>query len=1003
MVQPPCLVALYELKSFPDLDTQVSSLRKLKNDIVGHGLRKELVVRHGLLEPLEQVFSAAVKGSGKRSYQQVNGGTHAGQDINQSWSLEDEVRLQCTLVLGVLANGGPAFVAPILASNSLTLLLHALTPGEALPRIVTATLRTLTSLSQANSIAELITLQSMQPSLSSQLFTKANNTNLLHQLGHLNLPLDTQRGQQQLEMIATYIATSCTDESARMSLVKSGILDTLAAYLGDFAFEDSRSHPKIEPHNLLVTSTLSAILRAISAIIRESPYRAHRLILSRSFLRAATSARDSTQGQTNLRPSKELSGATEVFADMVPTSRLLPKVLAPVQKTVTFGSQSFPALSSAGVSRYLGEYSVADVTSSGPFCVWLIYLSRSQSSSACRLAALKLLSSVNSALDLDVGVPHGEFGSRARGRERQMALLAVPLAVRLVRDATEATSSSNEDTILLKQKACSILARLIGNSPELQKAAVEAGAIKYASLILKSSFDPVTLSRPMWSAQNGAMDDVESPAPSSRMGDKGLPVEIANVMERRAGALRALAAITRKEDTHRKAVIDQNIMSNLIESLKPLSEAQLSDPSSVGVRDGNTKPVLLAACELASSLSRSVSLLRTSLIDAGIAKPILALLHHPDGAVQVGATSVGCNLVLDFSPMRQDLVDAGALRTLCDHARRSNPKLRLTSLWALKHIVLNAPKSMKIEALDELGPGWLVQAISGEQRSDNSGGASIAMGTANAAGEQVDLLNAPNSPDMDVDVSDEEEAVDDDDDGDELYDQGTTYHASGLRSTLRINSPTMIRMRMLRENEQNPQVQAQQEDCDIREQALDFIRNLINGPEESAAMIDHLNAAIGLQRIFELVHAKLEAPVTTPKPSALRTTPQVTARSLEHGPRIILSAIHIINHISAASSRHKQLLIAQRSLLKAWLPHFSSLERQIRVISVWTVINLTWVEDQSDREDARRRAQELRAVGIEDKVRQLANDGELDVRERTKTAIRQLDELLEGGGGGGHR
>ena len=109
-------------------------------------------------------------------------------------------------------------------------------------------------------------------------------------------------------------------------------------------------------------------------------------------------------------------------------------------------------------------------------------------------------------------------------------------------------------------------------------------------------------------------------------------------------------------------------------------------------------------------------------------------------------------------------------------------------MWALKHLVLSASKETKIEALDELGTGWLVQAASGEQRAESLPSSSVGMSTPNAVGERVDLLNAPEVADREVDMSDDDLANndEDDDDGELLYDRGgTPYHSSGLRSTLK--------------------------------------------------------------------------------------------------------------------------------------------------------------------------------------------------------------------------
>lgn len=329
----------------------------------------------------------------------------------------------------------------------------------------------------------------------------------------------------------------------------------------------------------------------------------------------------------------------------------------------------------------------------------------------------------------------------------------------------------------------------------------------------------------------------------------------------------------------------------------------------------------------------------------------------------------------------QDIMDAGAIKTLCDHARRSNPALRISSLWAMKHLILNAPKEVKVNALEELGAEWLLQAMNGDARAEHQ---VVGMSTPNAAGEQVNILNAPELPDMELDTP--EEILPDDDD-----ENGT--QASALRSTLKPNISTLSTLGVLRERESSPALQARQEDIDIQEQALDFIRNLMSG-EHAAGMVDHLDQAIGLQRLFDLLLSKLEIGngVQT-RSRTLAGREQATAVTPD---TIVHSIVHILTHISAASSRHKQMLIAQKALLRAWLPHFNHPDHNVRTVCVWTVINLTWIEDQSDREDARRRALELRALGIEDKVRQLSGDTDLDIRERCKSAVRQLDELLSG-------
>jgi hypothetical protein len=346
----------------------------------------------------------------------------------------------------------------------------------------------------------------------------------------------------------------------------------------------------------------------------------------------------------------------------------------------------------------------------------------------------------------------------------------------------------------------------------------------------------------------------------------------------------------------------------------------------------------------------------------------------------------------------QDLVAAGVVTALCEQAKRSNSRLRQASLWALKHLVLNSPKDMKVECLEQLGTGWLIQAVNGTPLP----GHSMTLGSSNAAGEHVDLLNASDMMGMDWTEQDDDDADDDDEDGEVLMDHnGTRYQSSGLRSTLDATNHK-AHLRLLRKNEHDPAVQAKHDDMLVQEQALDFIRNLING-DDNIAMIEHLNNVLGADRLFEMLHHKLRPVLYRPNSplDAQRDTvysPQSQqSNTVWQPPELINAALGVIIHVAGGSSKHRQQLIAQTPLLTAWLPHFSHADRRIRVASVWAIINLTWVDSAADREDAKARARTLASFGIDEKVRALAEDVDADTRERVKTAVRQIDELLEGG------
>ena len=966
MVQPPSLAALYELKTSPQPSTeqQLRLLRTIKNDIVGHGQRKKLVVRYGLLDCLAHTLAT---------------------------SPDADIQLQTSLIVASLAEEGAAFVAPILHSNLVQPLLLFLSPTTPSPvNLVTASLRAVNALA-----ASWILSPNPDPVLLKHVFNKHTLASFLNILRH---PLSTSVQQQHIVLTSTLLATCCGHAHHLAStLVQHGILDALASNLASFALSYHRS-----PHSACNRLDATALINAISSIVRDSTYRAHRLIFSDDLRRIFSQSSDATPSDPLNTPDFSHHKYRK-FTHVVPVDTLLPKVMVPLQKSLAFGHHALIN------SRLFSDHSATNVSINSPICVWLMYLARSQQDPCCRLAALRLLAILNDALDADIAAPRSDTLTRSRERERQMALFAIPIAVKLVQDSLDI--SFGQDLSLVKEDACAVLAHLIENSTELQQAALDAGAVKHVSQLFRKSFDPITLARPMWSADSHASDSQMPPTPSATLGPDGLAPEVMHAMKCRAGALDALAAIAEKEDVNRKAVIDSGIISNLIDSLAPISAF---DSSTLPTKNGNTVPVLLAACHAATALSRSVSLLRTALIDAGITKPIYALLAFPDIEVQIAATNVICNLVLEFSPMRQvrtsthlsdlrmlilqDLVVAGIVTALCEQAKRSNLKLRQSSLWALKHLVLNSAKDLKVECLEQLGTGWLIQAVNGTPLP----GHSMTLGSSNAAGEQVDLLNASDMMGMDWAEQDDEGADDDDEDGEVLTDHnGTRYQSSGLRSTLDTTNHK-AHLRLLRKNEHDPAVQAKHDDMLVQEQALDFIRNLING-DDNIAMIEHLNSVLGADRLFEMLHNKLRPVVYRPNSplDAQRDTvysPQSQqSNTVWQPPELINAALGVIIHVAGGSSKHRQQLIAQTPLLTAWLPHFSHADRRIRVASVWAIINLTWVDSAADREDAKARARTLASFGIDEKVRALAEDVDADTRERVKTAVRQIDELLEGG------
>ena len=355
------------------------------------------------------------------------------------------------------------------------------------------------------------------------------------------------------------------------------------------------------------------------------------------------------------------------------------------------------------------------------------------------------------------------------------------------------------------------------------------------------------------------------------------------------------------------------------------------------------------------------------------------------------------------------MIDAGILKILCEHAHSMNSRLRLNAVWGLKHLVNTAPNPLKVSCLEELGPGWLKQIISNDIEDmsymfgvrsdrDTGNGAPIAMGTPNAAGEQVDLLNAID------DESDENPQGIEDDDEDEvnMIDSIGASSRSENVPIKTVSAPYLdakqggIEEHKRLANRYDPKVQAslqaRKDDIAVQEQALNFIQNLICGPG-SADMVDHIFRELGQDKFFGILAARLLPKV----PDLFRRDRRSSENALRHVPpptEIIQAVCYVIVHIAAASPRHRQLLMSQHELLSLLVPLFNHPNKEIRATCAWLVINLTWVDDQSDRIHCKSRAYELRKLGIYEKLEELESDSELDVRERTKTALYQMGDLL---------
>lgn len=543
-------------------------------------------------------------------------------------------------------------------------------------------------------------VDSSEDGLHSLLYTEQHLNSVAQLLSQASLSLTVQH---QISLAASLITKTCSEKAQRRMLAQAGILEALASRLSSFVvatgcyFVRSGNSPDTATTKSLPAATtksrLEPILEAVGTIIKDSKSRAIQFLsasaLAAVFPRTEADATSNYERKANAWNSHFVTSFPSRQMPPNPIEALLPQLPSLHYRGSLGQTSNFPPLGAIGASGKQSQLS-RTVSSAiegiqnqacdfaeddeNPLIAWLIFIVRAESGLTRLMAAWVL------AIFYRVGLAN-------RRRETGFALLLIPLLVRMLdKDLKDSvgvvnpydTSALRSSDWIMKEQAPAVLAMLAVDSLELQRAAVDAGAIKKLSQLLKESYDPLptSSSTSLWTPQPLNLDNAESKASASKLGALGLSPSAYHVTRMRETVLVALAALASLKDEYRKAIIDNGVVPLVIESLKPFNTpSSASDYSKTHADEasknrkalaGNPNIVILAACGAARGLSRSVSTLRTSLMDAGLAAPLFVLLRNQDTEIQVAATAVICNLVLEFSPMR----DVGCLSCHFFPARR---------------------------------------------------------------------------------------------------------------------------------------------------------------------------------------------------------------------------------------------------------------------------------------------------------------------------------------------
>ncbi|KUI67789.1 hypothetical protein VM1G_03453 [Cytospora mali] len=1008
-----------------DRSEQLSALRALKNEIVGHSQRKEKWIENGVLEPVVKILDTS------RSATNLNGkDSRSRASSSKSLTGEESVRLQALQVLASLANGGFAFLAPIHAAGALSVILSNISPIDNPPQVVAAALRASINIAEASTLA-LPTSAIDIANLAGMVFVPSL---LVAFRDILTTPVTSHLLQTQRNSVAKLIGLLCREERHQVDLANFGILEALATNLASVIVARGFVIPGAEivarqegisdiiPEPAAPGTDVTALLEALSTIICDSRWRASVLVYAPAMLavfphpgspqrsKGMKSCANSLEvaGLSNIA-SKDL-GAMDCLLPVVPEYQVKGAAMSPYPPLGSAPSRDYRASSKApsinwlpssldldpSQAETLGSNAEGEIEETeSPLIPWLMYLVRA-SEGMERTMAASVLTSLFKA------------GFANKSREAYMGQLVVPILLQTLEDAgptsggTAETNIENATNRLIAERSLGILAKLIIDSEHLQKCAYDCSGVKIISSHLKSAYEPLSdkLIRP-WrpASHHEKAGEREIGLPTSRLGPRGqLPLQ-AHQIRVRENALRAVAALIASKDDYRKAVVEQDLVPYIVESLsstpsKPKGKERPKSPKrDLEEGDGdfdaaygaNPTTVIIAACHALRMLSRSVSILRTTLEDNGIAIPTLRLLRHPEIDVQIAASGVMVNLVTDIAPMRDRLNEVGVMPVLCEQTRAQNPVLRLNALWSLKHWVLGVGVDAKKECVEDVTPGWLVRLIC-DDTEDEALYARIATNDKQAA----------NFTDEDVEM--EQTGEESRHSISALFQNPATTESSGTQARTPRMRQAEQKIAALRETELSPTRKVRDDDLAVQEQGLNFVRNLI-GPmasgtdsaKDHAEMIDHLFRVLGQDRFFEILHSKLQLKYL--HPFDRRSSNQRESRVLYPQARIVAAVVYILVHIAASIPKHRQILISQSKLLTDLGKQFQSKDKEVRVALCHLITNLTWRDDADDEDSSRQRAGELKKLGLLTKLETLeSDDGELDVRERAKAAIWQINK-----------
>ncbi|KAJ4825384.1 hypothetical protein Tsubulata_012539 [Turnera subulata] len=378
--------------------------------------------------------------------------------------------------------------------------------------------------------------------------------------------------------------------------------------------------------------------------------------------------------------------------------------------------------------------------------------------------------------------------------------------------------------------------------------------------------------------------------------------------KRLQGVLLALSDLCAKLESCRLAFLSLKVLNSVTDALTH---------DSADVRS--------AACICLRNVTRSIkNLCAGYFMNEMLVIPLVRLLDDPSISVQVAALGAISNVVVDFTTRKSTFVQCGGTKQLVQLSKSMDSTLRLNALWALRNMMFLADDRCKETIILELTASLLASLIAATST------------------------------------------------GPEAFPFGMTAPTFQLQVSASVKSLKRSDKVYLIVNLCSFGILTADPEPSIQEQALGFVRNLVDGCAKS---IEFIFAEDGI--ILDAVGRQLQS-----------------ASKAEIG----IQGMYVLGNVASGNEFHKEAVMHQllpqvdNGTQSFMMKFLQSNDSRLRTAAVWAIVNLTFPACPG----AFSRVVKLKNAGIESQIRNMVNDPCLDVKLRARTVLTQSMTFSDG-------